>query len=193
MRDDDKRRRRRRDKARRRERLAAKHHDPATGLGRRTDAELKMMWELYQAAPAANTRPAFTDDDDDSPTFLDFSPAVVEHVPLTQVRDLLWEELAPRMRAKLKDDTKRSRRLVKDCRMETVTALLVPRQGQAVSGCMVALLKCPDCRKAELVACTLAELHDPALAWRPDLRDFLRAQATDLQARADDGGLEGGT
>jgi hypothetical protein len=183
MRDDDKRRRRKRDKARRRERLAAKRHDDHP-----TDDEFK---RLYQMGIAAGRTPVLTDDADGREFLLDLSPGVVERVPWSEVRELFGAVLGPRRHANGKKKSPHRRRLpVQHCHMETESALLVPRQdGQAVPGCVVTLMWCPDCPRADLVACTLTELAEAEPVWRPDLRDFLTAEAADLQAQAGDDDL----
>jgi hypothetical protein len=182
MRDDDKRRRHKRDRANRRARFEARKRDDHP-----TDDEFK---RLYQMGIAAGRTPVLTDDADGREFLLDLSPGVVEGVPWSEVRDLFGDVLGPRRHANTtKKSPNRHRLPVGHCHMETESAVLVPHQDPDVSpACVVTLMWCPDCPNAWLVACTLAELHDPAdPVWRPDLRDFLKAEAADLQARAEGG------
>jgi hypothetical protein len=52
---------------------------------------------------------------------------------------------------------------------------------QAGPPCVASLWWCPGCQRAELIACTLAELDETVPLWRPDLRGFLKAAADHLQ------------
>jgi hypothetical protein len=113
---------------------------------------------------------------------LDFSPGLLERVPLTEVVEVVAEVLLPRLRAELPHYPPKRRRRLRADLVLAGTAANHPAPGSLAARFVVALRYWPRSGDAELVACLRDELQTPDFLWRPDLRDELRRTAADIQA-----------